>query len=211
MNQPFADLLTRRVSPPPLIRKPLPRRRYGTSRTSRGVVLVMALILLAVIGVSSALAMRATLFSDMVSKNMRAQNLALQAAELALRHCERQVALDPGSVVMVSALGVELEWQTEARWTDSALTVPVGRLGTDAGYRTAPQCLVRLFSVDEFLGTFPPDPSTISAESRGYSSDFVILHRITARGFSPDFERDAGGQPIAGAEVWLQSLMRGVQ
>jgi hypothetical protein len=51
----------------------------------------------------------------------------------------------------------------------------------------------------------------VSADARGYSSDYVVLHRITARGFSPDFERDAGGQPIAGAEVWLQSLVRGVQ
>ena len=205
------NLNPRRDGPLPLFRNPLPRRRHGSRRTSRGVVLVMALILLAVIGVSSALAMRATLFSDMVSKNLRAQNLALQSAELALRHCERQVALDPGSVVMLSALGLELEWQTEARWTASAMTVPVGRLGTDAGYRTAPQCLVRLISVDEFLAAFPPDPTTISAESRGYSSDYVVLHRITARGFSPDFERDASGVAIAGAEVWLQTLVRGVQ
>ena len=182
----------------------------SSRRRSRGVVLVVALILLAVIGISSAMAMRLSVFGDIVSKNMRAQNLALQSAELALRFCERQVALDPGSVPMVSGLGTDLEWQLPARWA-SALTVPAAALGTATGYRTPPQCLVRLFGVDEFLAAWPPDPGTVSADARGYSSDYVVLHRITARGFSPDFERDADGQPIAGAEVWLQSLVRGVQ
>ena len=182
----------------------------SSRRRSRGVVLVVALILLAVIGISSAMAMRLSLFGDIVSKNMRAQNLALQSAELALRFCERQVALDPGSVPMVSGMGTDLEWQLPAQWA-SALTVPAAALGTATGYRTAPQCLVRLFGVDEFLAAWPPDPGTVSADARGYSSDYVVLHRITARGFSPDFERDADGQPIAGAEVWLQSLVRGVQ
>jgi hypothetical protein len=177
---------------------------------SRGIVLVVALILLAVIGISSAMAMRMSLFGDIVSKNMRAQNLALQSAELALRYCERQVAQDPGSVPMVSGLGTALEWQAPAQWA-SAVTVPADMLGTAAGYRMAPQCLIRLFSVDEFLAAWPPDPGTVLADSRGYSSDYVVLHRITARGFSPDFERDGNGQPVAGAEVWLQSLVRGVQ
>jgi type IV pilus assembly protein PilX len=190
---------------------PIVRRSALPSRRgSRGVVLVVALILVAVIGISSAMAMRLSLFGDIVSKNMRAQNLALQSAELALRFCERQVALDPGAVPMVSGLGSDLEWQLPAQW-QSALTVPEAALGTVAGYRTAPQCLVRLFSVDEFLAAWPPDPGTVSSDARGYSSDYVVLHRITARGFSPDFERDANGQPVAGAEVWLQSLVRGVQ
>jgi hypothetical protein len=179
-------------------------------RRSHGVVLVVALILVAVIGVSSAMAMRLSLFGDIVSKNMRAQNLALQSAELALRYCERQVALDPGSVPMVSGLGAAREWQLPVQW-GSALTLPATALGTAAGYRTPPQCLVRLFSVDEFLAAWPPDPGTVLADARGFSSDYVVLHRITARGFSPDFERNANGQPIAGAEVWLQSLVRGVQ
>lgn len=179
-------------------------------RRSQGVVLVVALILVAVIGISSAMAMRLSLFGDIVSKNMRAQNLALQSAELALRFCERQVALDPGSVPMVSGLGAAREWQLPAQW-GSALTLPATALGTAAGYRTPPQCLVRLFSVDEFLAAWPPDPGTVLADARGFSSDYVVLHRITARGFSPDFERNASNQPIAGAEVWLQSLVRGVQ
>ena len=111
---------------------------------------------------------------------------------------------------MLSGMGTDLEWQLPAQWA-SALTVPAAALGTATGYRTAPQGLVRLFGVDEFLAAWPPDPGTVSADARGYSSDYVVLHRITARGFSPDFERDADGQPIAGAEVWLQSLVRGVQ
>jgi type IV pilus assembly protein PilX len=179
-------------------------------RRSRGVVLVVALILVAVIGISSAMAMRLSLFGDIVSKNIRAQNLALQSAELALRFCERQVALDPGSVPMVTGLGTDREWQLPDQW-QAAFTVPAAALGTAVNYRTMPQCLVRMFSVDEFLAAWPPDPGTVSADARGFSSDFVVLHRITARGFSPDFERNGEGQPIAGAEVWLQSLVRGVQ
>lgn len=187
-----------------------PRPRSHSHSRSQGIVLIVALIMLVVIGISSAMAMRLSLFGDIVSKNMRAQNLALQSAELALRYCERQVAVDPGSVTMVSGLGAALEWQSDAQWA-SAETVPAALMGTDSGYRVAPQCLIRLISVDEFLAAWPPDPGTISADSRGYSSDYVILHRITARGFSPDFERDGSGRPVAGAEVWLQSLVRGVQ
>ena len=59
------------------------RRRSAVPGRSKGVVLIIALILLAVIGISSALALRMSLFGDIVSQNLRAQNLALQAAELA--------------------------------------------------------------------------------------------------------------------------------
>jgi hypothetical protein len=186
---------------------------YGSRSRAHGVVLVVALIMLAVIGVSSAIAMRMSLFSDIVSKNMRTQNLALQSAELALRYCERQIALDPGSVPMITGAGADLEWHSTGNWNDvqKVVTVPQAMLGNAAGYRTPPQCLVRLFSVDEYLAEWPPRPDTISADSRGFSSDFVVLHRITARGFSPDFVRGEDGRPVAGAEMWLQSLVRGVQ
>lgn len=188
------------------------RRRTAAPGRSKGVVLIIALILLAVIGISSALALRMSLFGDIVSQNLRAQNLALQAAELALRYCERQVATDPGSVAMLRGPGAAVEWQLADNWTPArSVAVPAGVLGTAAGYNTPPQCLVRAFSADEYLPAETPGAGSISSDDRGFSSEFVVLHRITARGFSPDFARDNGGQPISGAEIWLQSVVRGVQ
>jgi hypothetical protein len=188
------------------------RRRSAAPGRSKGVVLIIALILLAVIGISSALALRMSLFGDIVSQNLRAQNLALQAAELALKYCERQVATDPGSVPMLRIPGAVVEWQVAANWDPgSTVPVPEATLGTAAGYRTPPQCLIRAFSADDYLPAGVPGPGSISSDNRGFSSDYVVLHRITARGFSPDFSRDAEGEPVSGAEIWLQSVVRGVQ
>ena len=57
----------------------------------QGIVMLMTLILLTVMAVSTAVAVRLSLTTDMVGANLRARTLAFQAAEAALRYCEEKV------------------------------------------------------------------------------------------------------------------------
>lgn len=182
-----------------------------------GVVLVIALVLMIVIGISSALAMRTALFGDLVSHNMRSHNLAFQAAELALRFCEFQVINDPfNPAFRIIDLGnpspaVNNEWQLAASWSAATInTAPAGWLGNTVNYQTPPICIVRRMTYDEVAGTTVLPPDAPRPEDRGVSPDFLYFFRITARGYSPDFERDGNGNPISGSEVWLQSMLRGL-
>jgi len=174
----------------------LVRRQSGAKRSSnRGVVLVVALILLVVIGVSSAVAIRSALFSDLVSHNMRAQSTAMQAAELALRWCEQQAMAQPVpagfQVQPVVNFDEANRWNDAANWAAMANTVPVGVLGGDVNYATPPQCIVERVEFPSLSDKPRPE----------------LAFQVTARGFSPDFQR-VGGNSAAGSEVWLQSIVR---
>jgi len=183
-----------------------PRSQRGRSR---GVVLVVALILLVVMTVSSVVAMRGATASDMVSNNIRSQNLALQAAEIALRHCEG-LALAGTVVALRLNNGMILdEWRNTANWGGvGVVTVPAAVLGTAVPYSTAPQCLVRLMSYDEMYGSINMKFTTVRPSDRALDERYIFLYRITARGYSPDFQRNGDGATVSGAEVWVQSTIR---
>jgi Tfp pilus assembly protein PilX len=65
--------------------------------SQRGVTLIIALIMVIIIGLTSAAAMRGATSSEKVVNNIRMQNLAQQYAEAALRYCESQLLLADGS------------------------------------------------------------------------------------------------------------------
>ena len=70
------------------MQRPLMTSTAGWGRAStpqQGIVMVMTLILLTVMAVSTAVAVRLSLTTDMVGANLRARTLAFQAAEAALR------------------------------------------------------------------------------------------------------------------------------
>ncbi|MBP0621715.1 pilus assembly PilX family protein [Cupriavidus consociatus] len=66
-------------------RPPLRRRR------ARGVVLVVALVILAVVSLLTVWSMRGSLFDERLAGNNRDHQVAFQAAELGLRFCEAVV------------------------------------------------------------------------------------------------------------------------
>ena len=165
--------------------------------SARGVVLVIALILLVVIGLSSALAIRTALYGDVIASNVRAQGLAMQAAEMALRHCEeqaRQVAQNtpPEKFILQSVANIDdaIQWQKRSNWASMANEVPTSVLGSTS-YPQPPLCLV------EEVELAPPKPGALTERA----------FQITARGFSPDYEGTNAGS-TNGAEVWLQSVLR---
>lgn len=186
----------------------------GRAGRSAGSALVITLVLLVVIGVTSVMSMRIALFGGLVGQNLRAHGLAMQSAEMGLRHCEARVAASPATTPMMAGAGGEasgLEWRREANWTARALAVPASLAGADLGTDQLPQCLIRMMTVDEFRAEQAVTPGSASIESRGVDPDRLVLYRITARGFSPDFHRDDAGRSTSGAEVWLQSMVRTIE
>ncbi len=90
---------------------------WGRASTpQQGIVMVMTLILLTVMAVSTAVAVRLSLTTDMVGANLRARTLAFQAAEAALRYCEEKVTSEFTSLPMLVNYQKDEEWLDEAAW-----------------------------------------------------------------------------------------------
>jgi hypothetical protein len=187
------------------------RKRLAAPAAQRGVVLVIALILLAVIGLSSAAALRGGLFGDRVSNNLRVGTVALQAAEQALKACEDHVRNTVWGEVGLPALvpAVPLQpispnptlWTVRNNWVGAnaiayrlpAAAMASGNSRVTYGAAQWPQCLV--------------EPMQLRVANGG--SKRVQAFLITARGFSPDYAVDGANVATSGTEVWLQSqIMR---
>ncbi len=175
--------------------------------TQQGATLIIALVLLVVLAFGSIVAARSAVNSDMIAKNLRSQNLALQAAEMALRWCEQELNALPTLVLNDNT--ITTEWRTAANWTNSGQTVPEEVIGTTVAYNTPPQCLIRRMSYQEAYGNVELPADAITPESRGINHEYLYFFRITARGYSPDYEVD-DGNVVSGSEVWVQSTVRSI-
>lgn len=173
----------------------------------QGVILVIALIMMAVIAVSSSIALKSALLQDMVSANLRSRSMASQAAEAALRYCEASVTtakLTAAQVAMKRAPAVAAsetpDWAKTETWTGaSQYVVKVPDTfkfdGSDTRYLRPPECLIQEITLSPMpsLDPYSPVPEA---------------YLITARGFSPDYAESSNSTPIAGAVVWLQSSVQ---
>lgn len=172
----------------------------------QGVVLIVALIMMAVIAISSSVALKSALSQDMVSANQRARSVASQAAEAALRYCEASVTATNVTAVQANirrapAMGVDQTplWAQADTWAGGnpfVVTLP-GTFNFDgsAGGTPRPQCLIQEVTLTPMPSLDPTSPAPEA-------------YIITARGFSPDYRTSANGTPVAGAEVWLQSSIQ---
>jgi len=165
------------------------RPRAGVRAPARGFSLIVAMLMLAVIGLFSAAVMRNATSSDQVANNNRLQTQANQYAQLAMRWCQGQMALDSSSrAATVYASLTPPAWVDAKNWASGsgphpAHTLTPKEIGGATLPRVAPQCLVEATSVP---GVFT----------------------ITARGFSSDFKADAGtGATRNGSVVWLQATV----
>ncbi|MEI8169007.1 MAG: PilX N-terminal domain-containing pilus assembly protein [Rhodoferax sp.] len=179
------------------------------SRRQSGVVLIIALILLVVISLLAVTSLRNAGSSESIAGNVRTTELANQAAEIALRHCESSTiqlatniaSTDPAfyttdlAIAIISSINSVL-WQSTSTWDSGTSTAtyilptstfPVGSTTT---YKRSPECMVELVS-----GTMPTGTASVTP------SAFVI----TARGFGPEVA--AGTGRPQGSVVWLQSTI----
>lgn len=172
--------------------------RYPFARKQHGVTLIITLIMVVVIGLTAAAAMRGATASERVVNNIRMLNLAQQYAEAGLKYCETQLTLVSGSrttSLADSAISVTLVasplWAVSTTWTSSptAVTSVPAAFVTSTNSAFVPAQLPVCFAERSVVGT-----GTVTV--------------VTARGFSPDYERDSSTkETIRGSVVWLQSIL----
>jgi type IV pilus assembly protein PilX len=157
-----------------------------TRAPARGFSLIIAMLMLAVIGLASAAIMRNATSGDQVANNNRLQTQANQYAQLALRFCESQLALASTmrSVALLPA-ATPAAWTVQGNWSgthpDVAHTLVAAEIGSAVLPHLAPQCVMEATAVPG-------------------------VYTVTARGFSADFKADPGtGATRNGSVVWLQA------
>lgn len=165
--------------------------RRPARRDQRGVVLIVALVVLVIIGLMSASIMRGALSSDLIANNARVQTLASQAAQIALRYCEDQTTANVVTIHLEPVVDLEENhaWHTFSNWSDANIVneVPDDYLQSANSTHTpakAPQCIVQQMVVGG-----------------------KTVFQVTARGFSPDYSADESGYTNTGSVVWLQSVV----
>lgn len=174
-----------------------------------GVSLIIVLIMLVVIGLTSAAAIRNATSGEKVTNNIRLQNLAQQYAEAALRYCEAELLKPDGVAAPIGRLGTPLVeaniitvavgaatgWEQTATW--------IGTGGASASKTPLPQLQVK--SSDS---SFKPSKLPECVAEKQTMADGNLAYVITARGFSPDYTFDAStGKTTSGSVVWLQSTV----
>lgn len=179
-----------------------PHTFFRPRRTrSSGVVLVIALILMAVIAMTASVAIKSVSNGDQISNNLRNANLAQQAAEAGLRWCEDQARSGlPG--IAIAPVGEDKSkelWQDIANWA-GATRVPAAILTdtytSSVRYKQLPQCMAQEVQLE--AGLMSDDDLKRLPNIKTY--------RITVRAYSPDYNRD-NARRGSGSEMWLQSLL----
>ena len=186
-------------------------------QAERGIVLVIALILLVIISLLAVTSLRNAGSSESVAGNVRTTELATQAADIALRHCESSAikitklianasdtsaqatyptTLVEANVQRVTTAGVTTagvstadQWKSVSNWdsTTTAVFVLPSTLVGDTATYKRPPECM----VESLTGVTPTGPP----------ASFVI----TARGFGPEVA--AGTGRPAGTVAWLQSTI----
>ena len=185
-------------TPGPAPRKISPHSRLAQSQ--HGAVLIIALIILVVISMLAVTSIRNASSTVSVSGNVRTTELAIQAAEIALQHCERSVL----QILTVAAGGTDgyvttfnddkilseaqpPNWQNMTMWDGTSSKVyalplsMVSQTGMVATtYKRAPECMVERMIVAKVVAkvvakTVPAgpggDPSAVPAVPAQYAVD----------------------------------------
>lgn len=169
--------------------------------SQQGVVLIMSLLMLVIVSLLATTTMKSALSSESISGGVRLNQLAHQAAEMALRHCEDAVfnhangtaALPPG--LTIQNFNATPSWQGGSTTWDQINPAIYALALTDvnnsgAPYKRPPECLV-----EHLAATGTPEHNLV----------FVV----TARGFGPEVTApgNATDRRPAGSEVFLQSTL----
>ena len=194
-------------------------------------MLMIALIMLVIISMLSVSSLRNAGSTEMVLSNVRAQELATQSAEVALRHCESSVvntmtlvsgraATYATTFALANILPVSLpvpNWKNMATWdsvTNKVFVLPIN-LVNETGmatqtYKRPPECMVE--PTVELLTNLPVMPSASSKTPIRYDGtalSTVTAFIVTARGFGPEVAAADGSRSAPrGTEVWLQSYIK---
>jgi Tfp pilus assembly protein PilX len=181
-----------------------------TTPGQRGVSLLIVLIMLVIIGLTSAASLRSASSNERISNNFRMHALAEQYAEAALRYCETQLTLADGArmdslkeaSLRVFTGAAYPAWANPLTWT--------GAGGAFASLTSVPEAVVT--SADSaFKPTLLPqcavEKQSLALTLNGAPAGAADVYVITARGFSTDYSASPQGVSLTGSVVWLQSLV----
>lgn len=184
-----------------------PIHTTGKAHSQQGVVLIIAMVMLIVVSIMAVTSMRNASSTEALAGNVRTTELATQAADIALRHCEASVI----DIVTVAGGGTSTysttitaanilpaatppNWQNTAAWDSvnpNVLVLPIALVGGGTTYKRPPECMI------ENLPIMPAGSTTVNT-----TASYVI----TARGFGPEVAAaDSARSRPTGSEVWLQS------
>ena len=186
----------------------LPVSARGGARRTRlaGVSLIIVLVMLVVIGLTSAAAIRNATSGEQATNNIRLQNLAQQYADAALRYCEAELA--KADVDRVASLSEATLSDTPAGTADAATGWGQAASWTGAGGIAATRTVVPEARVKSQDSAFRPARLPECVVERQVLADGNRAYVVTARGFSPGYVADAvTGATTAGSVVWLQSIV----
>ena len=186
---------------------PAAKRHLSTSKLPRrqqGVVLVIALILLVLISLLAVTSVRNSGSSESVAGNVRTTELATQAADIALRHCEASVLMLKGGTAYTTTFANVniLESHDPPNWRDMSSAT-----GWDSKASLAfPLLLASVNPPGMTYDTYQRPPECMVEKQSAVVSGASNFYIVTARGFGPEVAAaDAAHSRPAGSEVWLQS------
>ena len=187
------------------------------SSRERGISLIIVLILMVVIGLTSAAAMRGATSGQRLTNNVRSDNVAQQYSEAALRYCETELQRpDPAlpatqarpnsllrAVIPVNNMnvgGTTGTWENPVAWTGSA------GVGAAITRTTLNQAQYATAGLSSYLPGKAPECVAEVQTLGGIAAPFNVTV-VTSRGFSSDYRADGAGNTIQGSVVWLQSIL----
>jgi Tfp pilus assembly protein PilX len=181
-------------------------RRIQLSLARRqGASLIIVLVMLVVIGLTSAASLRNASSNERVSHNFRMHWLAEQYAEAALRFCQSQLLLADAqrvsSLQEAALLPINAGapgWANPQTWSGSG--------GAFASLTSVAQAFVESSDsafAPQMLPQCVVERQALPLLQNGVSVGSADVYVITARGFSPDYRESLPGAR-SGAVVWLQ-------
>jgi type IV pilus assembly protein PilX len=170
------------------MKKPIFKKQYKQS----GFVLATSLIFLVIMTLLAVTAIRRSTLDEKVSGNLREQNLAFQAAEMALRFCQQQYETNPAFPILDAGLdAMPNEWALDANWiagSGKTTTLPDGAV---ENVLEQPQCMIERWRLQG-----PKDD--VGVKQGADETNKGLVHLITARGVGS----------TNNAVVWLQVTLR---
>lgn len=157
-------------------------------RKQAGFVLAVSMIFLIVMTLLAVTAMKKATLEEKIGGNLRAQNMAFQSAEKALRYCESAIVLTTGSAKMCTMRSgkeswevpatVEFPqlWKTKDNWTKAvAQVLPSAEM---SGVASAPRCMIERWAIPSDRGK-EFYPYVVTARGVGsVDSAVVVLQEV---------------------------------
>ena len=174
--------------------------KINNRRKQTGFVLAISMIFLIVMTMLAVTAIKKATMDEKVSGNLRAQNLAFDAAEKALRFCESNIELAAGDKEMcnlketatVSVISptrsyrdddinanFPIEWANMDNWNERGPNNAVRLNGINAvpNVATQPQCMIERWEMPSTRGEYPGEqfyPYVITARGVGSTGTAVV-------------------------------------